>query len=83
MSIPDCESDSDAVLMLPASVRPKVAANALCLGVAGLYGVTQWVNGLKAVRAVWREDGTAKGSDDINGESRDGAEWCRDLCNTV
>ncbi len=60
--------------MLPAIVRLNVAASAACLGVVGLYGVTQCVNGLKAARAMWREDGTAKGSADMKGESREGAE---------
>lgn len=79
MSIPERESDSEAALMLPARVRLNVAASAACLGVAGLYGVMQCVNGLRTVKAVWKEDGTARGSADIKGESRDGDEWCRDL----
>ncbi len=52
MSMPECERDNDAALILPARVRLNVVASAICLGVVGLYGVTQCVNGLRAARAV-------------------------------
>lgn len=74
MSIPECERERDAALMLPASVRLNVVARAACLGVSGLYGVTQYVKGLRAARAVWREEGMASGSADRNGDSMDGVE---------
>lgn len=74
ISMPDCEIARDAALMFPARVRLKVTANAECLGVAGLYGVTQYVKGFRAARAVCRDDGNASGRADMKGERREGVE---------
>ena len=60
--------------MLPASVRLKVVASAACRGRSGLNGVTELVNGLSAAKAVYREDGTASGTEDMNGERIEGVE---------
>ena len=72
--MPDWEIAREAALIVPARVRLKVAANAECLGVVGLYGVTQLVKGLRAARAVCRDDGSASGRADMKGERREGVE---------
>ena len=77
--MPEVDRDSEAALMFPASVRLNVAASAACREYVGLYGVTHWVNGLRAARAVWREDGTVSGSAETKGDRTGGVEWCKDL----
>ena len=77
--MPDCANDRDAAVMLPARLKPKVAASAECRGAEGLYGVTQWVKGFRTLIAVYKEDGTASGRVEMKGLMREGVEWCNDL----
>ena len=77
--MPDCDIDRDAPLISPVRLRLNVAAKAECLGVAGLCGVTQYVNGRRAVSAICKDAGTSSGSAEMKGESSDGLEWCNDL----
>lgn len=51
-----------------------MAAKLECRGVDGLLGVTQWRKGRMALRAVKRVEGTASGSDEMKGMSRDGVD---------
>ena len=77
--MPDCDIDRDAPLISPVRLRLNVAAKAECLGVAGLCGVTQYVNGRRAVSAVCKDAGTSSGSAEMKDESSEGLEWCNDL----
>ena len=81
--MPDCEIDRDAPLISPVRVRLNVAAKAECLGVAGLCGVTQYVNGRRAVSAVCKDAGTSSGSAEMKGERSEGLEWCNDLLQMI
>lgn len=79
MSRPVVEIANEAVLIFPAKLKPNVMANPVYRGVFGLYGVTQFVNGRSTASAVCREDGTASGKAEMNGDRREGVAWCSDL----
>ena len=64
---------------MPVRFNVKVTARADSRGVAGLYGVTQWMKGLITSRAVRRDEGIERGKDERNGFRSEGVDWWRDL----
>ena len=79
MSIPDVERRNAAPVMVPALVRPKVAAKAEAREVLGFCGVTQSKNGRSAVRAAKKEEGNDRGNCVMKVLKSEGEDSCGDL----
>lgn len=72
MSMPEVDRRNAAPVMVPALVKPKVAARAEARDVFGFCGVTQSKKGRRAVRAAKKAEGSKRGNCVTNGLKREG-----------
>lgn len=79
MSIPPWERARDAAVRVPASDIVNLTPRAECRGAEWFCGVTEWINGRSAFRAVYNEEGIDSGRVDKNGTRTEGVEVCNDL----
>ncbi len=77
--MPPSERARDAAVRLPESVRVNVTASPDWRGVEWFCGDTEWMKGLRALRAVYSEDGIERGSVAKNGARIEGVDSWREL----
>ena len=79
VSIPPSDKAKDAAVRFPASVRVKVTPSADCRGVEWFLGETVWMNGRRALSAVYRDGGMDRGSVPKKGARTEGVDGWREL----